>query len=771
MPVSSRALLIVPMALAGLTLPLAAQDLPFGPLPKDAPEVALPRRDWSHRQALVLYGEALVCEKANEPVEACHLLEQAAQLEPRSAMVHRALAPLYQLLGRQADALEEAKQAFALDPSDYDTGHLYAQQLRDRGQLKEASDVLAQVVAAPRLAKHVAAQALLEFEFARLARDTKQSDRAEQAFRKAARAFVRLRAEPEKLADVDAPIDGDGINSRLVEAYEGWIQACMQNRHYEQAVAAFTEAQGKGLASDARLRYQLVQCYVARKDPAEALKQLDLYLRSQPTDVEPYRLRARLLETLGREDEILPSLEAYARRDAHNIELQLLLAHQYAVAGRQADAEAHCRRLLDESPTPNVYHTLFEVYKDHGRMAQALSMLDSDMARAAGKKDQPGDAAAVTRARAMLATLRDHADLGGPLVDAAIETMTSGRKGLDFETERLVAALAERAHKLDAAERILQNCLDNFQGHEHESDVYFGLLGVLSQEHKPADIIRVCRRGLKEAALVDRRLFHDYLARALAMTGKDDEAIAEAGQAVDLAGADGRVAARLFRADIFRMVNRCNQGIAECQALLKEATSPKDVHDIRYTLSGLFSAAHQTDQAEAQLRRILEKDADDATANNDLGYMLADQGKSLPEAEAMIRKAIEVDRRQRAAARSGHVGLDDDRDHAAYLDSLGWVLFRRGHARQGLEQLKKAAALPDGNDPVIWDHLGDVYFRLDRPQDARTAWQKAVTLYESPGGGRRPDDQYKNIRHKLKMLGKSSTFKTVPDHASGTLPR
>ena len=36
------------------------------------------------------------------------------------------------------------------------------------------------------------------------------------------------------------------------------------------------------------------------------------------------------------------------------------------------------------------------------------------------------------------------------------------------------------------------------------------------------------------------------------------------------------------------------------------------------------------------------------------------------------------------------------------------------------------AVVPD--DPVIQEHLGDVYFHLRRLQEARQAWEKSLTL-------------------------------------------
>ena len=117
----------------------------------------------------------------------------------------------------------------------------------------------------------------------------------------------------------------------------------------------------------------------------------------------------------------------------------------------------------------------------------------------------------------------------------------------------------------------------------------------------------------------------------------------------------------------------------------------------------------------------------------------------------MIRKAIDLDREQRKKP----AGLDReasalDKDNAAYIDSLGWVLFRRGQVDDALKELERAVALPDGDDPALWDHLGDVYFRLERYRQAMTSWQRSVELYEETEHTRPQDDRYRDVKRKLK---------------------
>src|SRR5205085_5943286 len=134
----------------------------------------------------------------------------------------------------------------------------------------------------------------------------------------------------------------------------------------------------------------------------------------------------------------------------------------------------------------------------------------------------------------------------------------------------------------------------------------------------------------------------------------------------------------------------------------------------------------------------------------DLGYIWADQSKNLDKAEEMIRLAIELDRRQRKLGRNP--SADEGQDNAAYIDSLGWVLFRRGQLQEACRQLELASALPDGaEDPTVWDHLGDVYFRLERLGQARSAWEKAIHLFERENQ-RKMEERHREVRRKLKAL-------------------
>jgi tetratricopeptide (TPR) repeat protein len=306
--------------------------------------------------------------------------------------------------------------------------------------------------------------------------------------------------------------------------------------------------------------------------------------------------------------------------------------------------------------------------------------------------------------------------------------------------------LAARARKLDKAETLFTACLGQITPRT-EAEVYGGLLEVLYQAKKYADVIRVARGGLQKAQATNRVLFHRMLALALAQLDKKDDAVKEADAAVRLAGEDDRLRLELFRAEIFREVEQYDQAVTACKELFEQHTKASEVRDIRRALSIIYSSANEHAKAEEQLRQILDADPTDATAHNDLGYIMADQGRNLDESERLIRRALELDEQERKSS-----GAVDEGDNAAYLDSLGWVLFRKGQLEEAKTWLEKAVALPGAaDDPVVWDHLGDVYSRMENTAKAREAWEKAAKLYEIDRR-RKPDDRFKEVKQKLQSL-------------------
>ncbi|QIL43149.1 tetratricopeptide repeat protein [Acidovorax sp. HDW3] len=153
------------------------------------------------------------------------------------------------------------------------------------------------------------------------------------------------------------------------------------------------------------------------------------------------------------------------------------------------------------------------------------------------------------------------------------------------------------------------------------------------------------------------------------------------------------------------------------------ALAPDD-GDLLYDQAMLADKAGQRETMEQLLRALIAKHPDYHHAYNALGYSLADRGANLPEAKALVQKALEY--------APGDPFI---------TDSLGWVEFRLGNTTEALRLLEQAyRAQPDAE---IAAHLGEVLWQLQHPELARKTWREGLEL--------NPDNE--TLQKTLQRLG------------------
>ncbi|PKO70719.1 MAG: hypothetical protein CVU22_01065 [Betaproteobacteria bacterium HGW-Betaproteobacteria-16] len=142
----------------------------------------------------------------------------------------------------------------------------------------------------------------------------------------------------------------------------------------------------------------------------------------------------------------------------------------------------------------------------------------------------------------------------------------------------------------------------------------------------------------------------------------------------------------------------------------KEAVSLfPDQTDLLYDQAMMAEKANNLPEMEALLRQLMAAKPDFHHAYNALGYSLADRNVRLPEAKALIEKAVEL--------------APGD----AYIqDSLGWVEFRMGNASRALSILQ--AAYGKRPDAEIAAHLGEVHWAMGQREQALKIWREGLLL-------------------------------------------
>ncbi|MEM6372678.1 MAG: tetratricopeptide repeat protein [Pseudomonadota bacterium] len=153
---------------------------------------------------------------------------------------------------------------------------------------------------------------------------------------------------------------------------------------------------------------------------------------------------------------------------------------------------------------------------------------------------------------------------------------------------------------------------------------------------------------------------------------------------------------------------------------------------LHYARAISFERVGDWPRAEADFRRALELNPGQPQVLNYLGYSLVEKQIKLDEALEMIEQAVDA-----TNGESGYI-----------VDSLGWVLYRLGRYDEAVGYMESAVELMPV-DPVVNDHLGDVYWAVGREREAQFQWMRALSFVdpEDLDGEADPD----RMRRKLEV--------------------
>jgi tetratricopeptide (TPR) repeat protein len=152
----------------------------------------------------------------------------------------------------------------------------------------------------------------------------------------------------------------------------------------------------------------------------------------------------------------------------------------------------------------------------------------------------------------------------------------------------------------------------------------------------------------------------------------------------------------IARAQLLGSLQRFDEALAEFDRAV--AYRPDD-ESIALGRAELMLRMGRVDDAIDAYRTAAKRWPDSAMSLNALGYTLADRTEEYREAEKLIRKALKY-----------------DPESPAIIDSLGWVLYKRGKNEAALEQLE--IAYERFPDPEVAAHLVEVLAVMGREDEA-----------------------------------------------------
>ncbi|MEL6258082.1 MAG: hypothetical protein AAFQ67_03365 [Pseudomonadota bacterium] len=424
---------------------------------------------------------------------------------------------------------------------------------------------------------------------------------------------------------------------------------------------------------------------------------------------------AAMLEGLGREEEALAVYASITpgeiKAPEHAFDPQnLVFRHVQTVIGRRT---LLLRRLdrIDEAKA--VYEQLAAAEPEQAvRYEAALESLETGR----GLDIEP-----LTPATAFA---RSIADLSMSLYhQRIIRAALANQRIRGFDDQR--SSLDQMALLLDPSnEALRQNVIQGL----YQEALYDGAAHVAANAPEPSATIEMgagqallmagrtdeARDALKraQAAADDDEAFDVALGTANLFSSLYDEkaSISAAREAADLAENDAeRASANGVLFGVYDHFAKHKKALETARA----AQEIDDTHDRRLVLATALGDAGQVDEGLKLLRRERLSRPNDPYMLNSLGYYMVTMTDKYAEGYKILARAVAL------AENDPYIG-----------DSFGWARFKLGDFEGALRYIEAARdeLLPLSHWEID-DHLGDIYWALDREDDAKAAWRRALTTF------------------------------------------
>lgn len=502
-----------------------------------------------------------------------------------------------------------------------------------------------------------------------------------------------------------------------------------------------------------------------------AIREFEEIVRIDPTERQAFLMLGRLYQIKGDRDRATEIYKTYLGIEPSSEEGVTALAKLHMDAGNNREAVALLEDFVKQRPdSGEAFQTLGDVYSDmreYGKAAEAYkraSEIDTDNIEL--KKSQ---AQALFFAERIDEAAKLYEELIAAEPDDGLALLRLGqiyRRQLKYSQSRQTLQKAAQSLPdslevdfnlvlLDRDEGFLEDALKRITEILKKTERANGRYNDAERQNRRVFLMH---QGLMNSTLgnyaeairiftdlksfTDRNGSVDALIVDTYRTAKNpDKALQHCEQA--LAEAPNSRQLQMLRADLIAEKGRVDEGIKVLERLSRNTEDDFDVlsamtsiyqrarkfddaqnvlntarrrfpGDERvYFLQGaLYDKQKKFNEAEQAFRKALEIDGDNAAVLNYLGFILADRGLKLDEAAVMIQKAVKA-----------------DPTNGAYLDSLGWVYFKMNRLELAEEYLKKAMIFTN-TDPSIHDHLGDLFYRTMRFEEARREWSKCLELSE-----------------------------------------
>jgi tetratricopeptide (TPR) repeat protein len=135
---------------------------------------------------------------------------------------------------------------------------------------------------------------------------------------------------------------------------------------------------------------------------------------------------------------------------------------------------------------------------------------------------------------------------------------------------------------------------------------------------------------------------------------------------------------------------------------------------IYFYIGANYYELNKKKEAIENFKISLKYNSENPDTLNYLAYIYAEEGINLNEALKLVRKALSY-----------------DSENYAYIDTLAWIYYKKGDFRKAKEELEKAKEImekKENKDSVIYEHLGEVYLKLNQIEKSKFYYEEAYKI-------------------------------------------
>ncbi len=449
----------------------------------------------------------------------------------------------------------------------------------------------------------------------------------------------------------------------------------------------------------------------------KAIEQYQKITDSDPKDIESWLMLGRLDKIAQNSTDAMTAYKKALEMDPDNEDAKTGLAMVYADLGDNKAAADLLRKLADKNPSPRSLTSLAEVYEQLKDYSLAAEMLRRALEQQPGNADlkhalaqdllladqlddalklyqdlsgeDPKDTQSLLRISQIYRQKKDFAkareaaekakemdpnnleihynDVNLLEAEGSIPDAIKTLKGIVESTAKKSYSASEKSNRTLLLERLgyLYRQVEQYP----QAVEVFRQIADLDSDAAPrataamVETYRLAKDFPKAEAEADAalkkypedRVVRSVHASLLADMGKTDQALAETRKLMD--GKNDREV-YLSMAQIYEKSKNFGEMGKMLDAAEKLSQSNEEKETVLFSRGAMYERMKNYPAAEAEFRKVLAVNPDNASALNYLGYMLADRNMRLDEAQGFINKALEM-----------------EPNNGAYLDSMGWVLY------------------------------------------------------------------------------------------------